>query len=93
MIGPIENELTEIDVLWITAGLGCDGDTIAMTARSHSNCVHSRMSCASRQFHANFTLFALPVKAEPQAIVAMITGFGGTRIVDMLAGEQLPRIC
>src|ERR1700756_4572819 len=25
---PIE----EIDVLWITAGLGCDGDTIAMTA-------------------------------------------------------------
>src|SRR5271169_3152980 len=23
---------TEIDVLWITAGLGCDGDTIAMTA-------------------------------------------------------------
>ncbi|HEY0704133.1 MAG TPA: hypothetical protein VGD60_15290, partial [Candidatus Acidoferrales bacterium] len=26
------NEITEIDVLWITAGLGCDGDTIAMTA-------------------------------------------------------------
>jgi len=24
--------LKEIDVLWITAGLGCDGDTIAMTA-------------------------------------------------------------
>ena len=24
--------LSEIDVLWITAGLGCDGDTIAMTA-------------------------------------------------------------
>ena len=24
--------ITEIDVLWITAGLGCDGDTIAMTA-------------------------------------------------------------
>ena len=32
------------------------------------------------------------VKAEPQGIVAMVTGFGGTRIVDMLAGEQLPRI-
>jgi len=26
--GPI----TEIDILWLTAGLGCDGDTIAMTA-------------------------------------------------------------
>ena len=24
--------IQEIDVLWITAGLGCDGDTIAMTA-------------------------------------------------------------
>ena len=24
----------EIDILWITAGLGCDGDTIAMTAAS-----------------------------------------------------------
>jgi hydrogenase expression/formation protein HypE len=33
------------------------------------------------------------VKAEPRGIVAMVTGFGGTRIVDMLAGEQLPRIC
>jgi len=33
------------------------------------------------------------VKAVPQGIVAMVTGFGGTRIVDMLAGEQLPRIC
>jgi hydrogenase expression/formation protein HypE len=33
------------------------------------------------------------VKGEPKGIVAMVTGFGGTRIVDMLAGEQLPRIC
>jgi hydrogenase expression/formation protein HypE len=33
------------------------------------------------------------VRAEPQGIVAMRTGFGGTRIVDMLVGEQLPRIC
>ena len=24
--------MAEIDILWITAGLGCDGDTIAMTA-------------------------------------------------------------
>ncbi len=33
------------------------------------------------------------VKDEPPGIVAMVTGFGGTRIVDMLVGEQLPRIC
>src|SRR5919109_1535257 len=24
--------MTDIDILWITAGLGCDGDTVAMTA-------------------------------------------------------------
>jgi hydrogenase small subunit len=24
--------IREIDILWITAGLGCDGDTIAITA-------------------------------------------------------------
>ena len=33
------------------------------------------------------------VKVEPQGIVSLRTGFGGTRIVDMLVGEQLPRIC
>jgi hydrogenase expression/formation protein HypE len=33
------------------------------------------------------------VKSAPGGIVSMLTGFGGTRIVDMLVGEQLPRIC
>jgi hydrogenase small subunit len=27
--------IKEIDILWITAGLGCDGDSIAMTAATH----------------------------------------------------------
>ena len=29
---PAPQSIPEIDILWITAGLGCDGDTIAMTA-------------------------------------------------------------
>lgn len=33
------------------------------------------------------------IKAEPQAIVVLLTSFGGTRIVDMLVGDPLPRIC
>jgi hydrogenase expression/formation protein HypE len=33
------------------------------------------------------------VLAEPAGIVAMRTPFGGTRIVDMLVGDPLPRIC
>jgi len=32
-------------------------------------------------------------RAEPPGIVVMDTSFGGTRIVDMLVGEQAPRIC
>ncbi|GAY09702.1 hydrogenase expression/formation protein HypE [Pseudonocardia sp. N23] len=33
------------------------------------------------------------VVAEPEATVVLRTGFGGTRIVDMLVGDPLPRIC
>lgn len=33
------------------------------------------------------------VIANPAGRVILNTGFGGTRIVDMLVGEQLPRIC
>ena len=33
------------------------------------------------------------VTAEPVGMVVLHTGFGGERIVDMLVGEQLPRIC
>ena len=29
---PSSEPISEIDILWITAGLGCDGDTVAMTA-------------------------------------------------------------
>ncbi|MEO9188463.1 MAG: hydrogenase expression/formation protein HypE [Acetobacteraceae bacterium] len=33
------------------------------------------------------------ITREPSGMVVMETIFGGERIVDMLAGEQLPRIC
>jgi hydrogenase expression/formation protein HypE len=33
------------------------------------------------------------VAAQPAGIVVLHTVFGGQRIVDMLTGEQLPRIC
>src|ERR1700692_1716132 len=40
-----EEKIREIDVLWITADLGCDGDTIAITAamgvQSVWYCVHA----------------------------------------------------
>jgi hydrogenase expression/formation protein HypE len=30
---------------------------------------------------------------EPAAAVVLVTGFGGTRMVDKLVGDPLPRIC
>ncbi|HEV8064256.1 MAG TPA: hydrogenase expression/formation protein HypE, partial [Acidimicrobiales bacterium] len=33
------------------------------------------------------------IQAEPAGIVVLRTSFGGTRIVDMLVGDPLPRIC
>lgn len=33
------------------------------------------------------------IASEPAATVVLRTGFGGTRIVDMLVGDPLPRIC
>jgi hydrogenase expression/formation protein HypE len=33
------------------------------------------------------------VRSEPAAMVFIRTGFGGTRVVDMLIGDPLPRIC
>src|SRR3984893_19573290 len=30
----MRESIKEIDILWLTAGLGCDGDTVAMTAAS-----------------------------------------------------------
>ena len=33
------------------------------------------------------------VAADPGGIVVLLTTFGGTRIVDMLVGDPLPRIC
>src|ERR1051325_7528162 len=32
MTEPKTQPIQEIDILWITAGLGCDGDTVALTA-------------------------------------------------------------
>src|SRR3984893_11371504 len=33
------------------------------------------------------------IRGHPPGIVVLLTSFGGTRIVDMLVGDPLPRIC
>jgi hydrogenase expression/formation protein HypE len=33
------------------------------------------------------------VTPDPPGLVVLETAFGGSRVVDMLAGDPLPRIC
>jgi hydrogenase expression/formation protein HypE len=33
------------------------------------------------------------IREDPPGIVVLVTPIGGTRIVDMLVGDPLPRIC
>jgi hydrogenase small subunit len=41
----IEERIDEIEVLWLTAGLGCDGDTIAMTAATQPSIEDLVLGC------------------------------------------------
>jgi hydrogenase expression/formation protein HypE len=33
------------------------------------------------------------VREQPEGLVLLQTGLGGSRVVDMLVGDPLPRIC
>ena len=55
--------ITEIDILWVTAGLGCDGDTISATA-------------ATQPSLEDIVLGELPVDSQG-AFPQSLSGFGG----------------
>jgi hydrogenase expression/formation protein HypE len=79
-------EILGLDPLYVAN----EGKLIAVVAAEIAERLVARMR--GNPFGAEACIIG-EVKAEPQGIVAMRTGFGGTRIVDMLVGEQLPRIC
>ena len=79
-------EILGLDPLYVAN----EGRLVAVVAADVAEAVVARMR--RNVFGAEACIIG-EVKAEPQGIVSMLTGFGGTRIVDMLAGEQLPRIC
>jgi hydrogenase expression/formation protein HypE len=79
-------EILGLDPLYVAN----EGKLIAVVAPEIADPIITRMR---HNEHGKMACIIGEVKAEPQGIVAMRTGFGGTRIVDMLAGEQLPRIC
>jgi hydrogenase expression/formation protein HypE len=79
-------EILGLDPLYVAN----EGRLVAIVAPEAADAVLARMQCNSIATEARIIG---EVKAEPKGIVSLQTGFGGTRIVDMLAGEQLPGIC
>lgn len=79
-------EILGLDPLYVAN----EGKLIAVVSADIADEIVERMK---RHKYGQNACIIGEVKAEPQGIVAMKTGFGGTRIVDMLVGEQLPRIC
>ncbi|MCA1556426.1 MAG: hydrogenase expression/formation protein HypE [Acidobacteria bacterium] len=79
-------EILGLDPLYVAN----EGKLIALVSPDAAESIIARMK--QNPYGLNACIIG-EVKAEPQGIVAMRTGFGGTRIVDMLVGEQLPRIC
>jgi hydrogenase expression/formation protein HypE len=79
-------EILGLDPLYVAN----EGKLIAVVSAPFAEQLVSRMK---RNPYGAGACIIGEVRSEPQGIVAMRTGFGGTRIVDMLVGEQLPRIC
>jgi hydrogenase expression/formation protein HypE len=79
-------EILGLDPLYVAN----EGKLLALVAEEAAESVVQRMRQTE---HGSDACIIGEVKPEPEGIVVMVTGFGGTRIVDMLAGDQLPRIC
>lgn len=111
----------EIRVVWMTTGLGCDGDSVSITAATQPSIedivmgaipglpkVHLHnpgLACETGEDFMKFWYQATAGKLEPflpapegsvpnENIKWKVIGLARhRRIVDMLSGEQLPRIC
>jgi hydrogenase expression/formation protein HypE len=79
-------EILGLDPLYVAN----EGKLIAIVSPEIADAILARMN---RNERGTGACIIGEVKPEPPGIVSMATSFGGTRIVDMLAGEQLPRIC
>lgn len=67
-----------------------EGKLVAFVPREHADAVLAAMR--THPLGAQAVIIGEAVEAHPGMVVAR-TGLGGTRVVDMPLGEQLPRIC
>src|SRR4029079_14688997 len=79
-------DLLGIDPLYVAN----EGKLVAVVAPDEADAALTAMRC--HPLGADAARIG-EIVAEPQAIVVLLTGFGGTRIVDMLVGGPLPGIC
>ena len=79
-------ELLGLDPLY----LANEGKLIAIVASEDADKV---LACMKENPYGRDAAVIGSVVADNPGRVFMKTGVGGTRIIDMLAGEQLPRIC
>ncbi len=79
-------DMLGIDPLYVAN----EGKFIAIVAPEEADAAIAALR--ANPLGANATVIG-EVMAEPQGIVALRTAFGGSRIVDMLVGDPLPRIC
>ena len=79
-------EMLGFDPLYIAN----EGKLVAMVAHEDAESVLKAMR-ATR--YGEDSVIIGEVTAEPQKRVLLKTSYGSTRVVDMLAGEMLPRIC
>lgn len=79
-------EILGLDPLYVAN----EGKLVAVVAAGIAEKLVARMK---RNIYGRDACIIGEVKDRPQGIVTMKTAFGGARIVDMLVGEQLPRIC
>jgi hydrogenase expression/formation protein HypE len=79
-------EILGLDPLY----LANEGRLVAVVAAADAD----RVLAAMRVHPAGRGAVAIGAVCErPAGMVVLQTGFGGERVVDMLVGEQLPRIC
>lgn len=79
-------ELLGLDPLYVAN----EGKLVAMVAPEAADCVLRAMR--GHECGREASVIGM-VGEQPAGLVSMKTAFGSTRIVDLLAGDQLPRIC
>jgi hydrogenase expression/formation protein HypE len=79
-------ELLGIDPLYVA----CEGRMVAIVDGDHADAALAALR--SHPLGARAAIVGR-IRPDPPGLVLLKTGFGGTRIVDLLVGDPLPRIC